>query len=248
VWVRRNLLPAGLAAALAFLPGCRPSNVADAADTGSAIERAREAMVERQIVARGLKDPAVVAAMRKVPRHEFVPAALAQRAYDDRPLPIGFDQTISQPYIVALMTALGALKPGARVLEIGTGSGYQAAVLAELGADVYTIEIVEPLGLRAAETLKRLGYGRVKTKIGDGYAGWPEAAPFDAILVTAAPPRIPAPLKAQLAPGGRLVVPVGDRDQDLVVLTRTPDGWDERRVAPVRFVPMVGEAARPPPN
>jgi protein-L-isoaspartate(D-aspartate) O-methyltransferase len=203
---------------------------------------AREAMVQRQIAARGVTSAGVLAAMRKVPRHRFVPASQADRAYQDAPLPIGHDQTISQPYIVAIMTELAAVGRGARVLEIGTGSGYQAAVLAELGAEVYSIEIVEPLGKQAAETLRRLGYGAVKTRIGDGYRGWREAAPFDAILVTAAPPEIPEPLKQQLRRGGRLVVPVGDLLQELKVVTRTADGWDERTVIPVRFVPMVGEA------
>jgi protein-L-isoaspartate(D-aspartate) O-methyltransferase len=203
---------------------------------------AREAMVARQIVGRGITDAAVLAAMRRVPRHLFVPAAVVDRAYDDSPLPIGHEQTISQPYIVAIMTELAAVRRGARVLEIGTGSGYQAAVLAELGADVYTIEIVEPLGRQAAQALRRLGYGAVRTRIGDGYRGWPEAAPFDAIVVTAAPPKIPEPLRRQLKPGGRLVVPVGERFQQLKVITRTARGWDERDVIPVRFVPMVGEA------
>jgi protein-L-isoaspartate(D-aspartate) O-methyltransferase len=203
---------------------------------------ARAAMVDRQIEARGVRTPAVLAAMRKVPRHQFVPEELAARAYQDRPLPIGHDQTISQPYIVALMTELAAVGKGKRVLEIGTGSGYQAAVLAELGAAVYTIEIVEPLARQAQTTLHRLGYGAIKTRIGDGYRGWPEAAPFDAIVVTAAPPQVPAPLKAQLAVGGRLVIPVGEAHQELKVITRTSSGFVEKSVTPVRFVPMVGEA------
>jgi protein-L-isoaspartate(D-aspartate) O-methyltransferase len=222
--------------------------------TAAEATRARRAMVADQIVARGIANGAVLEALRSVPRHEFVPADVAGRAYDDSALPIGLDQTISQPYIVALMTELAAPKAGARVLEIGTGSGYQAAVLAAMGAEVYSIEIVEPLGRRAAETLRRLGFGAVKTRIGDGYRGWPEAAPFDAIVVTAAPPRIPEPLKRQLAEGGRLVVPVGEHFQELKLLTRTsadwPARWKERTVAPVRFVPMIGEAGgkpRPPP-
>jgi protein-L-isoaspartate(D-aspartate) O-methyltransferase len=204
----------------------------------------REAMVTSQIAARGIKDPGVLAAMRRVPRHEFVPPSVREAAYADRPLPIGDDQTISQPYIVALMTEAAAVRKGARVLEIGTGSGYQAAVLAELGAEVYSIEIIEPLARRGAAALARAGYPGVKLRVGDGYRGWPEAAPFDAILVTAAPPRIPAPLKEQLKPGGRLVVPVGSDMQELLVVQRVGNRWTEKRIAAVRFVPMTGEAQR----
>jgi protein-L-isoaspartate(D-aspartate) O-methyltransferase len=203
---------------------------------------ARDRMVDDQIVGRGITDKAVLAAMRKVPRHELVPAEVRALAYEDRPLPIGFDQTISQPAIVARMTALAGVKKGSRVLEIGTGSGYQAAVLAAMGADVYTIEIVEPLGKRAAKDLARLGYGSVKTRIGDGYQGWPDAAPFDAVIVTAAPPRVPEPLRQQLKRGGRLVIPVGDIVQELVVITRTAEGFRQERVASVGFVPMTGRA------
>jgi protein-L-isoaspartate(D-aspartate) O-methyltransferase len=181
---------------------------------------ARERMVAEQIAARGVADARVLAAMRKVPRHEFVPADVRARAYDDSPLAIGHDQTISQPYIVALMTELAALGPGARVLEIGTGSGYQAAVLAEVAGAVYTIEILAPLARRAEATLSRLGYGRVHVRQGDGYRGWPEAAPFDAIVVTAAAPKVPPALLEQLADGGRLVMPVGDREQHLEVHRR----------------------------
>src|SRR5262245_42108061 len=164
----------------------------------------RDRMVATQLEARGIKDARVLAAMRTVPRHEFVPDALAGSAYADSALPIGHAQTISQPYIVALMTELARLGPTSTVLEVGTGSGYQAAVLAEVAKAVYSIEIVEPLARRAEATLARLGYGRVHVRAGDGYRGWPEAAPFDAILVTAAPDQVPAPLIAQLAPGGRL--------------------------------------------
>ena len=206
--------------------------------TGS-FEAARAHMVEKQLAARGISDPRVLDAMRAVPRHEFVPAASRDRAYADSALPIGEGQTISQPYIVALMTEAVAIRSGERVLEVGTGSGYQAAVLAALGADVYSIEIVEPLARRAAETLRRLGYG-VHLRHGDGYRGWPEAAPFDAIVVTAAPPRVPPALVAQLAPGGRLVIPVGEEEQELQVLRRGPSGIETRHVVPVRFVPMVG--------
>jgi protein-L-isoaspartate(D-aspartate) O-methyltransferase len=205
----------------------------------------REAMVRTQIEARGVKDAAVLAAMRRVPRHEFVPAVLRPRAYDDQPLPIGEGQTISQPYIVGFMTELLQVKAGHRVLEIGTGSGYQAAVLAELGVEVYTIEIVETLAAESRALLRRLGYVRIHARAGDGYLGWPEAAPFDRIVVTAAPPRVPQPLIDQLKPGGRLVVPEGVREQDLVVYTKTLDGKLRREaVLPVRFVPMTGEAQK----
>jgi protein-L-isoaspartate(D-aspartate) O-methyltransferase len=203
----------------------------------------REALVA-ELAREGIADPRVLAAMRAVPRHEFVPEALRRVAYDDRPLPIGEEQTISQPYIVALMSELAAVDKTARVLEVGTGSGYQAAVLAELApaGDVYSIEILEPLARAAAATLARLGYGRIHLRTGDGYRGWPEAAPFDAILVTAAPATVPQPLRDQLKPGGRLVIPVGDQNQELRVITRTDGGFDERTVIPVRFVPMTGES------
>jgi protein-L-isoaspartate(D-aspartate) O-methyltransferase len=206
----------------------------------------REAMVAEQIAARGVRDGRVLDAMRNVPRHEFVPAELRGAAYGDRPLPIGKSQTISQPYIVALMTELAEVRRGSRVLEVGTGSGYQAAVLAEMGADVYSIEIVESLARSAADRLRRLGYGSVHVRHGDGYRGWPEHAPFDAIVVTAAPPGIPPPLKAQLKAGGRLVIPVGERFQELQVITRSAEGFSVRSVAPVAFVPMTGEAQGAP--
>lgn len=210
------------------------------AASGGAPALARVRMVEEQIAARGVADPAVLRAMGAVPRHEFVPAGVRDEAYADRPLPIGHGQTISQPYIVALMTELAAVKPGDRVLEIGTGSGYQAAILAELGAEVYSIEIVEPLARRASETLRRLGYGGVHVRHGDGTRGWPDAAPFVAIVATAAPAEVPPALLAQLAPGGRLVIPVGTDEQELRLLVRTASGVETRRVVPVRFVPMVG--------
>ncbi len=220
-------------------PGCKSRK-----RTQPAKKKTRMHMVSQQIEARGVKDSAVLEAMRTVPRHEFVPDNLRQYAYDDRPLPIGEDQTISQPFIVAAMTELAELDKTSKVLEIGTGSGYQTAVLAEVARTVYSIEIVEPLGRRAAATLKRLGYTNVHLKIGDGYAGWPDAAPFDAVLVTAAPPEIPQPLKDQLAVGGRLVIPVGEHSQELLVLTKTREGFERRSVFPVRFVPMTGEAQR----
>jgi len=210
-------------------------------------EAERGRMVEQQIEARGLSDERVLAVMRKVPRHEFVPPSARASAYEDRPLPIGHDQTISQPYIVAVMTHLADFDAKARVLEVGTGSGYQAAVLAELAAEVYTIEIVEPLATRAARTLERLGYASVHVRHGDGYRGWPKAAPFDAILVTAAAPTVPPALLEQLAVGGRLVIPVGDRSQQLEVHTRTPSGVSVERIFPVRFVPMTGEVREDPP-
>ncbi len=205
-------------------------------------------MVERQLAARGIDDPAVLAAMAAVARHEFVPEPVRAFAYADRPLPIGFGQTISQPYIVALMVELAGVsgRPDAKVLEVGTGCGYQAAVLAELGAEVWTVEIVEPLARRAAATLARLGYDRVHVRAGDGYGGWPEHAPFDAILVAAAPPRVPEPLLDQLRPGGRLVLPVGVEQQMLRVVAKNADGSTQARdVAPVRFVPMTGDVQQP---
>jgi protein-L-isoaspartate(D-aspartate) O-methyltransferase len=207
-----------------------------------AYARARERMVVDQIEARGVADARVLAAMRKVPRHEFVPVEARDHAYADHPLPIGHDQTISQPYIVAAMTELAAIDEHSVVLEIGTGSGYQAAVLAEIARDVYTIEIVAPLAESAAQTLRRLGYANVHVRAGDGYRGWPEAGPFHAIVVTAAPPEVPEPLKQQLRVGGRLVLPVGDEWQELRVIVRTAGGFDERTEFPVRFVPMTGEA------
>ena len=206
--------------------------------------RKEDAMVVEQIERRGVKDPRVLAAMRKVPRAEFVPDAVKDEAHDDRPLPIGHGQTISQPYIVAFMTEALALKGDEKVLEIGTGSGYQAAVLGELVREVYSIEIVEPLGQRAAEVLKKLGYANVKTRVGDGYQGWREAAPFDAIIVTCAPEDIPKPLVDQLAEGGRMIIPVGPegKAQQLVLLRKKGGKLRRQEVLPVRFVPMTGEA------
>ena len=212
------------------------------AKEGARYEQARHAMVATQIEARGVTDPRVLEAMRRVPRDRFVPPELRDQAYRDSPLPIGHRQTISQPYIVALMTELIRPAPGMRVLEIGTGSGYQAAVLAECVSKVFTIEILPELGREAARLLGELGYDNVATRIGDGYDGWPEEAPFDAIIVTAAPATIPKPLLDQLAIGGRLVIPVGELSQDLVVVTRTEQGYERRPASPVRFVPMTGKA------
>jgi protein-L-isoaspartate(D-aspartate) O-methyltransferase len=204
---------------------------------------ARERMVREQIAGRGIQDPRVLAALSRVPRHELVPEDVRAHAYEDRPLPIGHGQTISQPFVVAYMTEQLRLRGGERVLEIGTGSGYQAAVLAEIAGEVFTIEIVAPLGERARVDLKRLGYRNVHVRIGDGYRGWPEQAPFDAIIVTAAPGHVPQPLIDQLAMGGRLVLPVGEFDQELLRIERQADGIREERLIDVRFVPMRGEAA-----
>ena len=202
-------------------------------------------MVERQIRARGISDPAVLAALEAVPRHRFVPEGLAARAYEDTPLPIGHDQTISQPYVVAYMTEAAALPPAAKVLEIGTGSGYQAAVLAEIASRVHSIEIVPDLAARSRTLLADLGYDNVAVRTGDGYRGWPEEAPFDAIVVTAAPDHVPPALVEQLAVGARLVIPVGRFRQDILIVTKTADGATTEAVLPVRFVPMTGEAQRP---
>jgi protein-L-isoaspartate(D-aspartate) O-methyltransferase len=200
----------------------------------------REAMVAEQIEARGVRDERVLRAMRTVPRHELVPAALRRHAYEDRPLPIGEGQTISQPYVVAAMTELVAVGPGKRVLEIGTGSGYQAAVLAEIGAEVFSIEVLQTLYARTARTLAALGYGRIHLRAGDGRKGWPDAAPFDAIVVTAAADAVPPALLAQLADGGRLVIPVGaDDHQVLEMHRRSGDTVSVERVFAVQFVPLV---------
>ena len=189
-------------------------------------------------------DPRVMAAIGRVPRHEFVPAAQRRHAYDNRPLPIGFGQTISQPYIVALMSDLIKPRPGDSVLELGTGSGYQAAMLAELTGHVYSIEIIEDLGEQAARRLSRLGYDNITLRIGDGYYGWEEHAPFDAIVVTAAASHVPPPLVAQLKPGGRMIIPVGSRflTQQLVLIEKDPGGQlITRQILPVTFVPLTGE-------
>ena len=203
-------------------------------------------MVRRQIEARGVTDPRVLEAMRTVPRHYFVPKAGQPQAYADHPLPIGHEQTISQPVIVAFMTQLLAPEPGDRVLEIGTGSGYQAAVLSRLVKEVFSIEIVEPLAKRAAADLKRHGYDNVTVIAGDGYRGLSTEAPFDGIIVTAAPPYVPEPLVEQLKVGGRMVIPVGEAYQELRLLEKTSAGVEEKRVLAVRFVPMTGEVQKKP--
>lgn len=207
-------------------------------------EDERHHLVEEGIKKHGVTDPEVLDAMGNVPRHLFVPENQQANAYLNRPLPIGHRQTISQPYIVAYMTALLDLQAGEKVLEIGTGSGYQAAVLSELTPHVYTIEIVEPLGKQARERFEKLGYTTIETKIGDGYKGWPEHAPFDAIILTAAADRIPPPLLGQLKPGGTLVMPAGEADEPQVLtkVSKTVDGKIKtKRMLPVRFVPMTGE-------
>lgn len=206
---------------------------------GESHREERLAMVDAQIRRRGVTDERVLAVMEKVPRHVFVSPVDEKAAYADSPLPIGWGQTISQPYIVALMTALCRLGPDDRVLEIGSGSGYQTAVLAELAGDVYSIELVEHLGRRAAELLRNLGYSNVRARVGDGYAGWPEVAPFDAIIVTAAPPEVPQTLIDQLAEGGRLVIPVGISTQRLFLFEKKRGGVVRRKITDVRFVPMV---------
>ena len=207
----------------------------------------RMKMVEYQIIDRGIENKTVLKAMRTVKRHELVPEPYRKFAYEDYPIPIGEDQTISQPYIVALMSELLGAKPGDKILEIGTGSGYQAAVLAEMGLEVYSIEIIQSLAVRAKKDLERLGYLDVEVAYGDGYQGWPEEAPFDGIIITAAPPQLPQPLVDQLKTGGRIVVPVGRDNQDLVVYTKRSNGKVSRkRIIPVRFVPMTGRAQEDP--
>ncbi len=202
----------------------------------------RDRMLERQIEARGIRNPRVLAAMRRVERHRFVPDSLANQAYEDHPLPIGEQQTISQPFIVAAMTEALDPQPGDRVLEVGTGSGYQAAVLAELVEQVFSIEIIETLARQAKKVLAENGYQNVQVIVGDGYAGLPEEAPFDGIIVTAAPGKVPPPLLEQLAIGAHLVIPVGEAWQELRVFTRTESGLESKTLMPVRFVPMTGKA------
>jgi protein-L-isoaspartate(D-aspartate) O-methyltransferase len=231
--VARSVLCALVAAALG---GCGSA-------TTDEFEVARERLVAQTLAGRGIHDARVIAAMRRVPRHRFVPPNERARAYDDVALPIGLGQTISQPYVVAVMTQALGLDGHERVLEIGTGSGYQAAVLAGLCREVYSIEILEPLARGAIAVLGDLGYRNVHVRVGDGYRGWPDAAPFDAIIVTAAPAEVPAALRTELAIGGRMVLPVGTgRTQSLIVIERGADGFHERTLMPVVFVPMTGEA------
>jgi len=236
---RRLVLAALLGVLLGTAAPAPPA--AGQGEQGDSWAEQRHRMVEEQIRARGITQPEVLSAMDSIPRHLFVPDAVRDEAYADHPLPIDYGQTISQPYIVALMTELLDLRGPEKVLEIGTGSGYHSAVLSRVAGEVYTIEIIEPLGRKAATILDALGFHNVHVRIGDGYKGWPEQAPFDAIILTAAPPRPPQPLIDQLKVGGRMVVPVGDFLQDLRLIVKTEDGIETKRIAPVRFVPMTGE-------
>jgi protein-L-isoaspartate(D-aspartate) O-methyltransferase len=239
-----------LATLLLLIAGSCPL---DPAQAGERFEDSRAQMIRlieadvrstSQYLKRSALDTRVLDAMARVPRHEFVPPDLIDKAYQNRPLPIGHGQTISQPYIVAIMTDLLDIEPGQRILEIGTGSGYQAAVLAEVAARVWSIEIIEALGEQAKTRLRRLGYDKVEVRLGDGYYGWPEHAPFDAIIVTAAASHVPPPLLQQLKPGAKMIIPVGSRfsTQQLVLITRGEDDeFITRQVLPVRFVPLTGD-------
>lgn len=237
---RLNTKSASLLASLAIVAACDGA-VAEHQSASTTFDRARTHMVDQQLAGRDITDPRVLAAMKRVPRHEFVPEALRGVAYSDSPLPIGHEQTISQPYIVAYMTEALELEPTHKVLEIGSGSGYQTAILGELAREVYTIEIVAPLAVRARDTLARLGYANVHVRSGNGYLGWPEQAPFDRVMVTAAPDAIPPALIEQLEIGGLMAIPVGVGDQELQILRRTDQGMQTLRTLPVRFVPMTGK-------
>ncbi len=229
---------------LALTANCDGVRWHPSSDSEKDFQAMRQKMVETQIKSRGIKDERVLSAMLKVERHRFVPKSYESQAYSDQPLPIGEGQTISQPYIVALMTELLDLKGKERVLEIGTGSGYQAAILAELAKEVYTIEIIETLASTAKTLLMELGYQNIQVKAGDGYLGWPEHAPFDAIMVTCAPDHIPEPLLDQLKEGGRLVVPVGTYSQELKKIVKRSGKIETTDVIPVLFVPMTGEGVK----
>jgi protein-L-isoaspartate(D-aspartate) O-methyltransferase len=235
-----------IAILMASATSCARDSEIDAppsAQEGRSYAQRRAEMVARQLVARDITNRHVLEAMGRVPRHEFVPAQHRRLAYMDSPLPIGHGQTISQPYVVALMTQLADPQPGDKTLDVGTGSGYQAAVLAELVAHVCSIEILEPLATEARQRLQTLGYTNVSVRAGDGYRGWPEKAPFDIIIVAAAPDHVPQPLVEQLAPGGKMVIPVGRLFQNLLVVEKDKDGTvTQHNVAPVAFVPMTGEA------
>ena len=220
-------------------PQAQRDSIAVATDAPGPEAAARSRMVEQQLRARGIADSAVLEAMRRVPRHRFVPRPYRALAYADQPLPIGLDQTISQPYIVAYMTEAAEVSPGDRVLEIGTGSGYQAAILAELAREVFSVELLPELAARADSVLRELGYTNVRLRTGDGYAGWKEHAPFDAIVVTAAPDHVPPALIEQLAVNGRMIIPVGSGEQQMRVITKTERGLVDQRTLPVRFEPLV---------
>jgi protein-L-isoaspartate(D-aspartate) O-methyltransferase len=226
------------------VPSCRPQSQSESAarqlSPAQDFNAQRRELVEL-LKSQGVTSPTVLDALLKVPRHEFVPPAYRNLAYQNRPLPIGHDQTISQPFIVGYMTEAAEIGPGERVLEIGTGSGYQAAVLAELAKEVYTIEIIPELAAGARTVLTRLGYRNVEVKTGNGYAGWPEHAPYDAIVVTAAPDEVPQALVEQLAVRGKMIIPVGSNFQQMVIITKSESGVVERRTIPVRFVPMTGK-------
>ena len=241
---RQLLLQLALCAAGAILAGCTSTPQAEQRTPDSEWEERRRRMVADQLRARDIRDPRVLDAMLTVPRHLFVPDGAHASAYGDYPLSIGHGQTISQPYIVAFMSQALDVKPEHKVLEIGTGSGYQAAILGELAGQVFTIEIVEPLAASAKATLQRLGYKNVHVRAGNGYAGWPEEAPFDRIMVTAAPDDIPPALIEQLKVGGLMAIPVGTYDQELRILRRTDSGLETLQTLPVRFVPMTGKPKR----
>lgn len=235
------LMCIALIGVLAWISACDGERGIDSPLIDQNREAERTRMVDESIIPRGIKDPAVLAAMRRVPRHRFVPAMYSAFAYMDGPLPIGYGQSISQPTLVARMTEVLTLKRTDKVLEVGTGSGYQAAILAELADKVLTVEILEPLARQAEHTLIELGYHNVRVRAGDGYLGWPEEAPFDAIIVTAAPDHVPQPLLDQLAVGGRLVLPVGRYLQTLELYRRTAEGYERKVITLVRFVPLIRE-------
>ena len=235
----RRATGGGLLLALACVACLTARDVGPGAQRDEEYARQRREMVDTQLRQRGIRDARVLEAMSRVPRHRFMREQDLAVAYGDHPVPIGLGQTISQPYIVAFMTEALAIEPGHKVLEIGTGSGYQAAVLGELVREVYTVEIVPELAERSRRVIAELGYKNVHVRAGDGYGGWPEQAPFDAVIVTAAPDHVPQPLVAQLKVGGRLVVPVGRETQELLVFTRTAAGLREESRLPVRFVPLT---------
>jgi len=218
-----------------------PPGLSEGIDEDRYIER-RWDMVENQIVSRGIQDARVIKAMLKVKRHLFVPKEYLDSAYSDKPIPIEKEQTVSQPYMVALMTELLNPSPGKKILEIGTGSGYQSAILAETGCDLYTIEIIEDIAANARKTLEKLGYSNIKYRIGDGYRGWEKNAPFEGIIVTAAPADIPDKLIEQLSQGGRMIIPVGDLSQELLLIENTNEGVKRKKITAVRFVPMTGQS------